>query len=1431
MKQKFFFIVFGLFIFSIVISCKDTLPLPNALKPGNSTPINSNQILPPTNVTASHGQKKQIHISWKEVSKAASYYIFKADSPHDEYIQIDEIKAPANSITIPTTAGYSGYFKVASVLSNGKTSDKSLTTYGTSLAAPTITSIAKHENNVTVYWYMENLNKNTYLNSIQFLVSCYNTDGSLKEQKLIKETTDTFCTFENLHSGTMYTYDVEAYLLGNQTNSEKSLKIDAETAISLIPSIPYFTTTEGTKENDIDIEITLPPEAKAITQVGNGGSDVSTYENKPLFFRIERLNPSTNAYEIIEDYFAFNGSTSLIPKDSEEFKNYKEGNKIIFTDSKSIKRGTQYHYRVRSFIDNNYDNNNNQLFVTHDASKAYVKIAWAAAIPFLSTSEIRYGYSESNPEQIITASINLEANWNSNGKDEEYSFVILQNHKKLKSNNNGVKDEVGTDSIIQNDSSYYFSSIDEINAFTINYDLQTTQNQQALTGYYSYSIYIVPNHLKDENPNPSSNLQNIKDNCLTFAIDPNSKLITTHTDNIYPKNFNIEDGYKDKIKVSFTPEANTTYKLIKKRLTNEGLIDTNFEPETIPFDESTSGSYEDSNVDPGRGYQYTLYASNIDFENIPSESLTGFTLTQAEVFFNPESTDYSTISVNWKGALHSEDLRLNGISSKNIKYIVNYNNQSLIFNHADFHSETEETISRTESQGELDYTISCTKGEDFNLLITKGIHNFDYSGEKPKISFDKAGENATLELRIENDITLSNPNNYTSDSIQVRTLGSNQTGITTSQGTYKNYIYVSWKAIPGITTYAIKRTCPKILVSDAQEKVDIIYINSSNDVLVNGDKVSSDRIEVSYDGTTYTLKDNHCTASDITSSFQQNQEKIAYGLEYKYVVTPVKSIMDNPFDSSFNIEYTSSDSSSICKIGFTTGYGININASKSEYNDAIEVTWQKPNRIENKMPYIWYKEKNDSTWYNTIGNNTTDTKYTFIIDSNTRCKEIEFFVTYDFKNTLEIEESYSKYLTTSRDSDGEQNNVGYSFSINNFTAIHPTQTNETFSEVLNWSLWDESDPRKKKPGDNMTSDCYEIQVLNLNCSNKWNTIATISKTGNITITNQNWYDVSIEKIGSTGLKITALNNGQNFTTSQRLKRDNTKASVIKGTHNGLLKVQRDYKHYYRLVAKRINNMGDEISTYLGNFYDPIGNSTICRDQTSKTPIYSYRKITDDEFIKAVFLIVADATYQAGVTDSGSLLSSTPPDKAYIDGAEGRFCAWHQGTTKNYFYGTNEQSYKHLFRGGTPGNTDSQLTSGWTINMPITKTSSASDGIKVFHFGWGTIKVTHETNLPSYTGHLIMRAGNDEPKNEKFRLAIQYSRTSNAPDTSDKICVTDAYPNDTSYNDSYDNYYAVLDNEQIFKTWFPFQLGASIDPCHEYNSNLPIYQGTWWEVKN
>ncbi|MBQ0162728.1 MAG: hypothetical protein KBS84_06155, partial [Treponema sp.] len=260
-------------------SCDNVLPVPSINNGAGAGELTSKVIATPENVRATHGRKGVITISWTPISNAQYYFIYKANSPHDTYVQIDEAGAGSTSLDIKVPSGTSGYFKVAAVDAYEHVSDLSLAVYGTSLATPVITAIEESLDSATVYWYMMNVSADSYLSTIRYNINCYNTDGSLKSTKTLSATEDTMCVFENLNSATKYFYEVEAYIASAQDSVEKSLKLDSETAVNLIPKAAEFTVSEGDYTNKIELKIKLPEVGKILAQSGKGGASASSYES------------------------------------------------------------------------------------------------------------------------------------------------------------------------------------------------------------------------------------------------------------------------------------------------------------------------------------------------------------------------------------------------------------------------------------------------------------------------------------------------------------------------------------------------------------------------------------------------------------------------------------------------------------------------------------------------------------------------------------------------------------------------------------------------------------------------------------------------------------------------------------------------------------------------------------------------------------------------------------------------------------------------------------------------------------------------------------------------------------------------------------------------------------------------------------------------
>lgn len=1393
----------------IFFGCKGMLPVPQVSQASDILLQGNKAIATPLNVTASHGQKRQITISWTPVSNAKYYYIYRAETPHSQFVQIDEAAGGEASKAISVPAGFSGYFKVAAVTGLGEISELSLASYGTSLASPVITDIQQDDEaaSATIYWFMENLNEKSYLSSVQFNVICYNPDGSEKDHILLSKTENTFCTFENLNTATIYSYDVEAYLLSDQTASEKSMKVDKATAVSLIPQVANFTATEGTeKDQKVTLTITLPQMAKTPSSTGTGGTDLPGYEDKPLYFKIQRFNEANQIYDTVVDYLSFNGSTTPLNKDHEDFGLYTEGNTVTWYDT-NVERGIKYKYRVLSYVDNYFENESTttRKVVTHDPAKANVKTGWAANIPAISSTQVEYtkdiaaNADDENikAEYIKSASLKLNAIWESLGKEGDYKYVLVEKRFKIKSDNGDVEDETGTEKLlIQANGSTYFDSIADIKDFEINFnfsapvvnaDKSTTDAAENanIRGYYKYSIYVIPSAVAEENPSPDLS---IKDKALVSKEDSSTRLV--FNGEVPTPVLNVADGYKSKAIISYNKQDKTTYKLVRETLDADGKVITG-EDKTVDITEFAT--YEDETLEAGKAYQYTLYASTTGMLDIPSSTVRAYTLGKPDLTFDEAALDYSTITLKWRSAvspLEADSIKAGTSTDKHVKYTVEvpYNGTVISYDLSSHELNGTETVTFTED----DYTLNVINGTDYIFKLKKNIEYFDYSAKTPKIAAENAGKSFGVTLVVSNDRTEEEADNHNDETVQVRTLGPANSGITATKATSVNNIKVQWNKIPGIEYYAVRRTCPAT-TDEEEPKDDIIYVSKDGTVKVNEEAVSTSRTVVSPQPDSFILTDQHCTATDAQDSYQTNQAKIAWGLEFEYTVIPVLSTDDNPFEDFDKVTYTDDKNSIVTAKGYTPGYGLNVVATKAESADSVTVKWDKPNEFAKTQPKVWCRKENSADWIGGSPYTAGTTSCTIHLPDSLRADKVEFAITYDTNETAKFEPSYLTNLSNKKDSDGEALNVGYQFTLTSFYATAPVKTAETFSEQINWSK-DQNGERKKGAGDFIDGDCYEIQILNKNCSNKWYTIATLNKAGEFHPVNMSgkWYDITITDNGNDSATILPGS-----------------VSDAGGVHDGLLKVQRDYKHYYRLVAKRKTSAeGPEITAVLGDI-----TNTTTNDSVAKEAVFGVRKISDEEFVKNVCLIVADASYKCGVQEWGATNDDLPNDACIKGATDGKFGLFHRGGTKNAIWGT-KGDYKHIFY-AMPSNESESFTSAWTINIPEKSTRGGADGNKYYYFCPVEITVSHESGLPSYSGKINFSAGKQGSK----------SITALTDGVTTEWTVTA-----TSQNTS--KTYSASKNETEFKKIFPYQLGAGNGGYSAYTSSIPVFdpESNWWEVR-
>lgn len=1440
-------LVLGLAGFAWLTGCNNNiLPVPEFTENVNSS--SNKSIAAPAGFTASHGEKGQITLSWTSVQNAKLYYIYKADSPHAKYEQIDEANGEESSKVISVPTGYSAYFKIAAVDPIGTTSDLSLAAFGTSLAVPLITSIEPDKNESTVYWYMENVSKNSYLKKIQYSVSCYNKDGSLRETKIIQgcdtsgNAVPTYTTFTNLDASTKYLFEVEAYLIDSQTASEKSARVDADTVVSLIPKAPEFTVSEGTHEKTITLTITLPQMCKVQSEAVAGTGGIS-YEEKPLYFKIYRreyIAGSNAAWDFSTPhvvYLAFNGTTTEIPKDDNAFDGYKQGDVISWSEpldaesNPTIKRGAKYEYRVVPYIDNYFTSASTPVRkgVNLPPEKSNLGTGWACAIPSFATKNFDYNLQPKDAEDVTKgyykagASIEFTAKWNSFGKDADYVYLLNEHRALVKDDNGGNEDTVGTDSFAANQ---FFANLDDVlsyvRSFTlINKDTEgADEENKKVRGYYDYTLYIVKANAKSDYETPNADgardelLKSVEDGgyMLTSVKDVSTTLVTDK--DVPVPELEAADGYKDKALLTVTKcstETNATYVLRKQVIDlMTGEIDSSVDAEIIKLvtegnaeNEVTKSTYLDpadnvekvkleytlEKLDSGKAYALTVIGSVGSYSNItgPVSTKKIYTLGTPAPVFNYSDCDYKTVIIRWNKV------------QKAGSYEVSHNGKSWIFNQADFEDSENDIVKKDDEDGL--YSLECIKGTDYTMTI-RSIEGFNYEGETPVIEAKNAGKELTVAVKAINSL------DTTQADAKVRTLGPAELGLTASQAVIENgadgktQIATTWNMVCDAPYYAVQRVCPNI-TDPAHPIKDIYYVSKDAKVYIGGEEMSSSRVTASVNGSKIYLLEKQCNnVDDQTVNYQVNQTKIIWGLRYKYTVIPVKSMDDNPFDSSLGFTYTNLDDSTITKEGYTSGYGLNITASKATSVDSIHVTWEKASGI-NAIPKLWYRCVGESGWYQvqnikTDGDKsnaflkaglTTSSQEADVVLQDNRTDCVEFAVRYDAGTVANWPDSYLEYLGDRKESDGvEQKNWGYEFSLPALTASHPDASNESFTEIIEWDIWDYT-KRKYGAGDGITGDCYEIQVKNQNCSSKWFTIATVSKEGKLSLANDpGWYNVAIVP-GSNTMSITA--NG---------------VTDKEGAHDGLLKVQRDYKHYYRIKGTRKN--GDEILTaYLGN------TNNTSQDSKAGEAVYSYRKISAEEFAKCASLNVAEAIFRTGVYE-GANGEDSIPDKAYDNGASGHFGVYHQSGTKTFLWGTGNTAYRHIYA-CTPADTSKSFTSNWTISCGNSKSYAAADGKKIHYLPEATFTVKHDLDLPSYNGTLKLSAG------------IMGSHSF--------LCITDSVKSQWKLSldatSQTGKSSCSVDNDAAnFKSWFPYSLFSNNTGYSSYSEGLPIYQNYWFTVR-
>lgn len=1367
----------------------------------NRGSYSTGRVAAPTNLTATQGGYKSITLKWTAAKSAVIYNIYHSDTATGTF----EFLGQTSDATCSYTVGglepdVKKYYKVQSVDSNSETSEGySQICYGTTLAAPIITSIKQNANGdqITVHWYKGvNCTEETYLNSgLNYTVILYNADGTqvLKEETIPaldkNNEVNTKYTFKNLTPNTNYYIQIKAYTKSAQdAKSTESSDIESQsTAHSLIPAAPEnFEAAKGISKDGIALSWVLPKfaEIKAST----------TYETRPVYFKVFRKLESApeTAYEPIVTYLgttdtdkdkieknavhftkAESGTEATVimgaslagstaedgtkipskvdvkieyPEDAgaetdPNYPNYIPGTKITLTD-KTASRGEKYSYRIQSFIDDNGKKN-----VTSDESWSD-GTGWLINSPTVSVSS-DYQVNAEDPTKIDSFTVTLNFKFDDFG--QQYNYVITETCQKIKKATEeeieaGQEDKPEGEPVINLHITSSYSSIAQ-KEFPY-----TPLKDELYYQKYSYKVSICDSSSEDTSS-------------AYYTVEASNSVIVINDMSRIPKieNFSINDGYKDKFIISWKYNKDYKYTLKWKNIdknnnesdTQEEVLD-NSVLETMLSEDNIVTFYHTANSgDRRKGYSLTANNGLEKTEYYPDEVQT---LGTPEPSFEPS---YNSIKISWKPV------------QKAAKYEIT----------ADYSGKPISAENIPEIKTDEDNNLYCEIIEPYGKADdeTYNTTNAEISGQKINFKLESISENKDNE---EVDRT-SSPDNF-----KIFTLGpaaiehteSVEGNPAVARGIAINgsddSISLRWNKVEGAKGYLIfRRKYSENYYSDIKNQADVYYYStetkSTTLIPDNGSKLP---VSCNETAGVITFNDNYKQIEDYDNTYEMNQDQLAWGFPYGYTIIPVKNSSDFTINDALSIhgksnsiEYTQDSLNKIEKTGSTYGYGFALTASKGVSLRQVDLAWKDPHNATQK-PTIYYREYNaapGSVWKKGVPASNFDSTQ-IVPEISYKAYDYVAYYTPDPSKTIKIKPYFEEYISKQKDSYEERFNKGYILALEEPKAEYAGNLNKDdktdryyYSERFSLNQYSKEE---KKQG----FDKAEIFMLNTNKKDGWKKIAELDPSDfsiKETLSNAE-YDLNIEKPTKFDLILTpeTIKNGGT----------NTK---------GLLQVLRDAKHYYMIKASR-------------TFTDSEGKTkTLETSVGSDGSISAYRQITDEELVKATMLVIADAF---NITSEGNT----------TNGAKGSF--WWNGEyvqwsvpiryalkmkINNYLYSWKNLPNQQL--SVTPINNFIKITDSNESNEARGK---ASDGKPLFM----CLKEDDNFSISKLIPLTI--------ENTTIPLS-SYSGTVNFATSDTQFSVT------VEHNGSQTFKKYVSDNE--VKKWFPAKIGNN-----PYTGNSSEYG--WWE---
>lgn len=1167
---------------AVLFSCKQQLlPQPDGFgQNNNSSSINSSSWGSPSELKSSQGLQGRIELSWKPVQKAVRYYIYQAATPFDTFAQVGETTETNWSQKV--SAGTDVYYRITAVNSTGTESGYSIAVRGTSLARPVISDIQgdseQGDSTVTVYWYMNNID--AYEDDVRYEIVCYDSAGK-EQQRLPGSSATTQCTITNLTPNTTYLYQIEAYNIAEQDKTESSDKIDAQTARRLRPDAPEnLTATQGNYGDKVQVSFVLPAKVDVLVEK-------NVYEQKPLYFKIYRKLAGEDDSSYLPVCAYLGSITSAAGSSGSVFaEQYTPGETVTWEDT-NIVRGKQYEYKVQSYADDI------ERVITSDQSVA-TGTGWPVAPLSYQMNQAEYVDKLGDDEKPVsheTAKLSAKLTFDMQGKDSDYSYDLTVNYRRL----NNTDGSLGESTPAKTES---FTSLDDLNAFIYEAALETNP------GSYFFSV----------------NVKHRTSGWTETVTTTNSRYVVADLQPLVVQNLTVADGYPDKFILTWDRDPSITYEIKYREKDSTGDEFTLVEAVPAEPEASSDGTqnytYEFTKYDGSTGNTSIKSGDAVYIQIIPFTDYDGDTKKAG----NPESPDQLFYTLGTPAVTFDETKATADSITVSWPKIEKATSYEVTYAYDGVPGTTQilrdgAAITFAEAYKADTKIISITKEEETQVAD-------DITCEIPKpIGYDYmaySGKDVTVTVKAINETRQT----QTTGTAATRTLGPAAAGVNATVAAKESSIDVSWKKVPGATGYLIARTRYGASNTDDSRSTDgefvYFYDVDTQNLTVVGQDVTPVSSVAAGEGV-FTLFDTYTDSTDValddpTRKFRIEQDKLGWGYPYRYQVFPVKTsspvfARDENISTCTVDDVVFLDADKNYAAGSAIGYGLDVKATKAESADAVTVTWTKPymGGTGTLKPVLLRVESGTSetswTTYSQADFETEGSKATVHLsgDGANRNKAYDYVVKYVPDGSSGFTYSPLPAYTEAQKGDSsldEPANKGYFFSV---VGAEASKTDikdggaSTFAEELSITPYNWTE-RKNGP------EKYKVYVKNNNIDGNYNLVATIP-------VNKESYGTPAVNVSD--INVTVSGSGLRFT------------PVFSGdVHGGLLKVLRDYKHYYKIEAVRTIKDSDGVETEI---------TAVLGDDDS---IWGARQITAKEMVKAATLAMSEGMKRSWILRNG-----------------------------------------------------------------------------------------------------------------------------------------------------------------------------------------------------